>query len=142
MHLKVSSYFFFVRGVIHQQSFTYIFQLNIYFLLFITITDSLSSDWEKFKSDYNKQYESPAEEAQRQQIFLENVNRIKEYQTTHPDATFTMGINHLTDQRIEVGENIYLKYKKTKHQLYSRNQYLVQNHLLIFIPKQMKNQSK
>ncbi len=43
---------------------------------------------------------------------MENVNRIKEYQTTHPDATFTMGINHLTDQRIEVGENIYLKYKK------------------------------
>jgi len=43
---------------------------------------------------------------------LENVNRIKEYQTTHPDATFTMGINHLTDQRIEVGKNIFLKYKK------------------------------
>jgi hypothetical protein len=41
---------------------------------------------------------------------LENVNQIKEYQKTHPDATFTMKINHLADRRIEVGNNIDLKY--------------------------------
>ncbi len=74
--------------------------------MFITITGSLSSDWETFKSDYNKEYDSLDEEIQRKKIFLENVNRMKEYRRTHPTATFTMGINHLTDRRTDVG--IYL----------------------------------
>jgi hypothetical protein len=69
-------------------------------LLFIT--GSLSSDWENFKRDFDKQYASPEEETEREQIFLENVDRIKEYERSHPDATFTMEINHLTDQHISV----------------------------------------
>jgi hypothetical protein len=59
-------------------------------------------DWLKFKRDYNKHYKSIAEEIKRKQIFLENVNQIRHYERTHPDATFTVGINHLTDRRIEV----------------------------------------
>jgi len=89
--------------------------------LFIAINGSSSSDWEKFKRDYDKQYASPAEEFERQQIFFENVNRIKEYQRTHSDLTFTMGINHLADQRTEVGNNINLKYYKNKYKLSFRN---------------------
>ncbi|CAF4236522.1 unnamed protein product, partial [Rotaria sordida] len=55
----------------------------------------------KFKRHYNKHYKSAAEEAERKQIFLENVNRIHTYERLHPNATFTLGINHLTDRRIE-----------------------------------------
>ena len=62
----------------------------------------MSSQWEKFKEDYNKHYASNAEENERKQIFFENVNRMRSYQQTHPGATFTVGINHLTDRRTEV----------------------------------------
>ena len=62
----------------------------------------LSFEWDKFKRDYNKQYVSAAEENERKQIFIKNVNRMRSYQQTHTDATYTMGINHLTDRRIEV----------------------------------------
>lgn len=70
----------------------------------MAITSASSSDWETFKSDYNKEYVSREEETERKGIFLENVNRMKEYQSTHPDATFTMGINHLADRRTHVGK--------------------------------------
>ncbi len=63
---------------------------------------SLQFDWLKFKRDYNKHYESIAEEIERKKIFLENVDQIRHYERTHPDATFKVGINHLTDRRIEV----------------------------------------
>jgi hypothetical protein len=62
----------------------------------------LSLEWDKFKRDYNKQYATAAEEIERKQIFIKNVNQIRSYQQTHPDATFTIGINHLADHRIEV----------------------------------------
>ncbi len=71
-------------------------------LFIITTGDFITSDWETFKSDYQKEYNSPEEELQRKDIFLENVNQMKEYRRTHPGASFTMGINHLTDQRISV----------------------------------------
>ena len=77
-------------------------EVCICFLLFITITGSSLFDWDKFKHDYNKQYTTDEEEAERKQIFLDNVHRMKEYQQAHPDATFTMEINHLADRRIEV----------------------------------------
>ncbi|UJR14988.1 hypothetical protein I4U23_001966 [Adineta vaga] len=77
------------------------FKIPLYFLLFTTITGDSLFDWEKFKHDYNKQYTSTMEESARKQIFLENVDKIKEFQHTHPDATFTIGINHLTDRRPE-----------------------------------------
>ncbi|CAM2719641.1 unnamed protein product [Rotaria socialis] len=60
-----------------------------------------SLEWNKFKRDYNKQYATTAEEAQRRNVFTENVNRMRTYQKTHPDASFTMAISHLTDRRIE-----------------------------------------
>jgi hypothetical protein len=62
----------------------------------------LSLEWDKFKLDYNKKYASAAQEIERKQIFIENVNRMRSYQQTHSDATFTMAINYLTDRRIEV----------------------------------------
>ncbi|CAF1459066.1 unnamed protein product [Adineta ricciae] len=76
-------------------------QFIIFFLLFGTITSDLSFEWNKFKQDYNKQYKTIAEENERQQIFINNVNRMRSYQRTHPDATFTMTINNLMDQRTE-----------------------------------------
>ncbi|CAF0918742.1 unnamed protein product [Adineta ricciae] len=62
---------------------------------------SSSIDWLKFKRTYNKQYKSAAEEAKRKLIFFENVNRIRDYEHNHPNATFKLAINHLTDQRIQ-----------------------------------------
>ncbi|CAF1210581.1 unnamed protein product [Adineta ricciae] len=62
---------------------------------------SSSIDWLKFKRTYNKQYKSAAEEAKRKLIFFENVNRIRDYERNHPNATFKLAINHLADQRIQ-----------------------------------------
>ncbi|CAF3156230.1 unnamed protein product [Rotaria sp. Silwood2] len=76
-------------------------QLIIYFLFFITITSSSSIDWETFKHNYNKQYASVTEEAERKQIFIEKINRLQEYEKTHQHETFKAGINHLMDRRIE-----------------------------------------
>ncbi|CAF1353766.1 unnamed protein product [Rotaria magnacalcarata] len=76
-------------------------KLAIYFLLLVTITSSSSYDWETFKHNYNKKYASKIEEAERKQIFLENVNRIHEYRRIHPEATFQIGMNHLMDRRSE-----------------------------------------
>ena len=56
----------------------------------------------KFKRDFNKHYESVVEEQERKAIFLENANRMRDFQRTHPNATFTLAINHLADRRIEV----------------------------------------
>jgi hypothetical protein len=42
------------------------------------------------------------EEAMRKQIFLDNVKQMRAYQQAHPDATFTLAINHLADRRSEV----------------------------------------
>jgi hypothetical protein len=67
-----------------------------------TSATSSSFDWLKFKHDYNKQYASASEEAMRKQIFLENVKQMRDYQRTHPDATFTLAINHLADRTSEV----------------------------------------
>ena len=75
----------------------------ILFLVLLAVVNSSSPfDWLKFKHQYNKQYKSAAEEVERKQIFLENANRIRVYEQTHPNATFTLGINHLADRRIEV----------------------------------------
>ncbi|CAF4115099.1 unnamed protein product [Rotaria sp. Silwood2] len=63
--------------------------------------NSSSINWLKFKRDYNKHYKSAAEEAERKQIFFENVNRMRTYERLHPNATFKLDINHLTDRRIE-----------------------------------------
>jgi hypothetical protein len=66
------------------------------------VTSSSSIDWLKFKCDHNKHYKTAAEDAERKLIFLENVNRMRAYERAHPNATFTLGINHLADRRIEV----------------------------------------
>ncbi|CAF1495686.1 unnamed protein product [Rotaria sordida] len=80
--------------------------MHIKLIIFLVVLNVVSSsspfDWLKFKRHYNKHYKSAAEEAERKQIFLENVNRIRTYERLHPNATFTLGINHLTDRRIEV----------------------------------------
>ncbi|CAF4810281.1 unnamed protein product [Rotaria sp. Silwood1] len=76
-------------------------KLVLLFILFGVAMSNLSSEWNKFKRDYNKQYASAAEEDERKQIFIENVKRMRSYQQTHPDATFTVAINSLTDRRIE-----------------------------------------
>ncbi|CAF4493800.1 unnamed protein product [Rotaria socialis] len=65
------------------------------------VTSSPSLDWIKFKRSFNKNYKTAAEEAERKQIFLENVNRMRDYERAHPDATFKIGINHLADHRID-----------------------------------------
>ncbi|CAF4643022.1 unnamed protein product, partial [Rotaria sp. Silwood1] len=68
---------------------------------YLTSATNSSIDWLKFKRDYNKHYKSAAEEVERKQIFLENVNQIRTFKRLHPNATFTIGINHLADRRIE-----------------------------------------
>lgn len=73
------------------------------FVLFSVMTPATSSsfEWHKFKRQYNKNYASASEEAMRREIFLENVNEMRVYQRTHPNATFTLAINHLADRRSE-----------------------------------------
>ncbi len=68
------------------------------------VNSSSSIDWIKFKRDYNKHYQSATEETERKLIFFENVNRMRDFERTHPDATFTLAINHLADRRIEVNQ--------------------------------------
>ena len=68
--------------------------MTIAFLLCLTITESALSDWEEFKRDYEKKYESSTEEIKRREIFLDNIKQMKEYQRLNPEATFTMDINH------------------------------------------------
>ncbi|CAF3353192.1 unnamed protein product [Rotaria sp. Silwood1] len=75
--------------------------LIIFSVLLVVVSGSSSIDWLKFKRDYNKHYKSAAEEVERKQIFLENVNRIRTFKRLYPNATFTIGINHLADRRIE-----------------------------------------
>jgi Cathepsin propeptide inhibitor domain (I29) len=67
-----------------------------------TVSTNLANEWESFKRQYKKEYATVIEEAERRQIFTENVNRMRAYQQAHPDATFKMAINHLTDRRIQV----------------------------------------
>jgi hypothetical protein len=80
-------------------------------VLFCAVTSTTSSlfDWHKFKHDYNKHYPSIHEEAVRKQIFFDNVNQMRAYQRAHPDATFTLAINHLADRRSEVDHVSTLK---------------------------------
>ena len=66
------------------------------------VTSNSPLDWLKYKRNYNKSYQSTAEEIKRKQIFLENANEIRTFQRIHPNATFTVAINHLTDRRAEV----------------------------------------
>jgi hypothetical protein len=77
-------------------------QSNIFLVLLGVVNSSSFIDWIKFKRHHNKHYQSAAEEAERKLIFFENVNRIRDFERTHPDATFTLAINHLADRRIEV----------------------------------------
>ncbi|UJR11812.1 hypothetical protein I4U23_015992 [Adineta vaga] len=73
----------------------------LFFVLFGAVIADLSLEWDKFKHDYNKQYKTIAEEIERKQIFIENVERMYSYQKTHPNLTFTMAINHFSDRRME-----------------------------------------
>lgn len=77
-------------------------QLIICFILLGTVSSYSSLDWMKFKHDFNKHYESMVEEQERKAIFLENANRMRDFQRMHPNSTFTLAINHLADRRIHV----------------------------------------
>ncbi|CAF1303742.1 unnamed protein product [Adineta steineri] len=76
-------------------------KLVVLLILFGAAVSELSFEWDKFKRDYNKNYASAAEEIERKEIFIENINRMRAYQQTHPDASFTMAINHLADRQIQ-----------------------------------------
>lgn len=53
--------------------------------------------WEQFKQTHQKNYSSPAEEARRREIFLENKNYIDSHNTKQTQSSFTQGINQLSD---------------------------------------------
>ncbi|CAF1303904.1 unnamed protein product [Adineta steineri] len=76
-------------------------KLVVLLVLFGVALSDLSLEWDKFKRDYNKNYASAAEEMERKEIFIENINRMRAYQQTYPDASFTMTINYLADRRIQ-----------------------------------------
>ena len=80
----------------------FICELILVFFLFSTILADLATEWDNFKHKYNKRYKTINEENERKQIFFENFNEIHSYQQMHPDATFTLAINHLSDRRIQV----------------------------------------
>ena len=66
------------------------------------VAGSFPFDWQKFKQDHHKSYESAVEEAARKQIFLDNVQRMHDYERLYPHARFTLAINHLFDRKLEV----------------------------------------
>jgi hypothetical protein len=105
------------------------------------VTSNSSLDWFKYKHDYNKHYKSAAEENERKQIFLENANRIRNFQRNNPNATFTVAINHLTDRRIEVNR-IYTQDKSMNKINSFRNLFLVQNIMLISFVKMQNVHSR
>lgn len=49
----------------------------------------------------NRKYSSFDEENQRKEIFEGNLQRIQDFRETNPQATFEIGINHLSDRYIE-----------------------------------------
>ena len=81
-------------------------------------TGDLSMEWDLFKHDYNKQYSSLTEESERKEIFIENINRMKTYIKTHPDANYSMKINSLFDRRSEVR---FLSYHMNEYTYLKKN---------------------
>ena len=66
------------------------------------VAGSFPFDWQRFKQDHHKSYGSAVEEAARKQIFLDNVQRMHDYERLHSNARFTLAVNHLFDRTLEV----------------------------------------
>ncbi|KAJ5072248.1 cysteine proteinases superfamily protein [Anaeramoeba ignava] len=74
----------------------------------------------KFKSDYQKSYLNPNEEAYRKAIFEEKLNLVQEH-NSDPTKTYKIGINQFSDLTYEEFSSMYLsslKYpnKKSEHE--------------------------
>nr|ABS32280.1 cathepsin L protease inhibitor 2 [Diaprepes abbreviatus] len=56
-------------------------------------------EWEKFKTGFNRNYDSSDEEAKRFNIFQQNLQSIREHNEKFErgETTFTQGINQFTD---------------------------------------------
>lgn len=53
--------------------------------------------WKEYKTKFDKNYSTQEEDAQRMKIFLENKDYITSYNVKSKSASFTQGLNHLSD---------------------------------------------
>lgn len=69
--------------------------------LVLTLDDETA--WREFKTQFNKSYESEAEESSRMGVFLDNLRYVESHNTKSRDKSlsFTQGINHLSDLTTE-----------------------------------------
>ncbi|XP_034256094.1 uncharacterized protein LOC117654060 isoform X3 [Thrips palmi] len=66
-------------------------------------TKALQQQWEEWKAEHKKQYETPAEEARRFAVFQDNKKRIDEHNEkfSRSEVTYSMGLNAFSDLTAE-----------------------------------------
>ncbi|XP_075224633.1 crustapain-like [Lycorma delicatula] len=67
------------------------------------VPDEADYNWENYKKNFNRNYVEPNEEAERHNIFIENVKIIKEHNKKYSEGTETyiQGVNQFTDRKPE-----------------------------------------
>ncbi|XP_055847015.1 protein CTLA-2-alpha-like [Episyrphus balteatus] len=71
--------------------------------VFGCVLSCIPADFDIYKSEYNKVYESPEEEAKRLDIWCANIDKINAHNQLYKDgkSTFTQGQNAMTDLTYE-----------------------------------------
>merc|ERR1719481_1235738 len=91
-----------VRGSCNVSTFTMKTLAPLLLVGFLALSQAAPTNdaWELFKNQYNKKYESFAEEAMRRMIFMENIEKIEKHNAKYDsgEVTFSYGVNQFTDQ--------------------------------------------
>lgn len=82
-------------------------------------------EWESFKSSHGKKYGSALEESLRKTIFLQNKQKIDQFNKDRSqESTYTMGLNHLSDRthdELAVLNGFQLPQEGYKNSMKARN---------------------
>ncbi|XP_044745839.1 uncharacterized protein LOC123307543 [Coccinella septempunctata] len=59
----------------------------------------VDAQWEKYKTDFNKKYDTPAEETRRKQLFVKSLEEVESHNLKYEQGlvTWTKGINQFSD---------------------------------------------
>jgi C1A family cysteine protease len=68
-------------------------------------------EWQEFKQSFNKTYKNSTEESLRKQIWKDNLNKIKDYNSTATKDSYNLKINQFGDLTQAEFNNIYNKFK-------------------------------
>ncbi|KAL1513362.1 hypothetical protein ABEB36_002781 [Hypothenemus hampei] len=79
----------------------------------------VEAEWAKWKTEHNKNYDTPEEEAKRFKIFEENIKKIAHHNKQYQDGevTWTQGLNQFADLTSDEFGKTYLKGLKEKPEL-------------------------